>query len=280
MAHILLCLLAFLPTTTHGHLDAAFLQAVEPLYMHTYGTEAMAPMLYSLIRFHRPLNVVEFGGGYSTPFIARGLAENVVDAENELNDHPLPIMLHDEWYSGEGSEVPSLTVIDDGSQDDSRNFKQIMESIELPSTVHIEFKHGMRHSDVSDLPPLNSVGLIWNDAQWDPEYIKNWWPILKNDGGLMLLHNVIGNAPNNERWAVGSPRRIMKELFPDERFEFMTLIEPHKRYQGELVAKSSFVDIKKRVKMMKQYFFDTFYMAERDVIEMIKYRMCANSRSC
>ncbi len=28
---------------------------------------------------------------------------------------------------------------------------------------------------------------------------------------------------------------------------------------------------------MKQYFFDTFYMAERDVIGTIKYRMCTNS---
>ena len=40
----------------------------------------------------------------------------------------------------------------------------------------------------------DSLGLVWNDAQWDPAFLKRWWPLLKKDGGLLLLHNVIGNG--------------------------------------------------------------------------------------
>lgn len=77
------------------------------------------------------------------------------------------------------------------------------------------------------------LGLVWNDAQWDPDFIRAWWPLLKRDGGMLLLHNVIGNGERS-RWCIASPRRVVRELFPGEKFEFLTLLEPHKAYQGSV----------------------------------------------
>ena len=222
-----------LVSSSHAHLDAAFYDTVSTIYMHAYGTENMAPLLYSLVRFHRPTNVVEFGGGYTTAFLARGLADNAKDARAEPAEHPVPVMLHRDWYEAGGSENPTLTVVDDGSQN-NKDFEAMMKKLDLGDQVDIQFKHGGKHSDEPSDVAKDSVGLVWNDAQWDPEYLQQWWPRLKKDGGLMLLHNVIGNAADGKRWAIGSPRRVMQELFPDEEYEFMTLIEPHKRYQGSV----------------------------------------------
>jgi len=234
---LLLLLLVLHSTLTQSALDAEFYAAVAPLYMPTYGTENLAPLLYSLVRFQKPKNIVEFGGGYTTPFLARALVDNAHDATTELENHPVPVMLHPEWYNDDttNSKHPSLTVVDDNSQN-NQDFTAMMKKLAFDKKIKVTFKHGVRHSDISllDDVPLDSVGLVWNDAQWDPEYLKAWWPRLQKDGGLMLLHNVIGNAANGERWVVASPRRVMNELFPYEEYEFITLMEPHKRYQGSV----------------------------------------------
>ena len=78
-----------------------------------------------------------------------------------------------------------------------------------------------------------SLDLVWNDAQWDPSFIRDWWPLLRKDGGVLLLHNVIGNGEVS-RWCMASPKRVLKEVFPDEEFEFLTLLEPHKAHQGSV----------------------------------------------
>ena len=79
----------------------------------------------------------------------------------------------------------------------------------------------------------DSLGMVWNDAQWDPNFVRTWWPLLKKDGGLLLLHNVVGNGERS-RWCIASPKRVLRALFPGEKFEFLTLVEPHKAYQGSV----------------------------------------------
>jgi hypothetical protein len=56
-------------------MDRGFLEAIKPLYSPVMGTEAMGPLLYSLICFSRPQRVLEVGAGYTTPFI---LAHRVI----------------------------------------------------------------------------------------------------------------------------------------------------------------------------------------------------------
>ena len=64
-------------------LSTEFLSSVAKLYLPGYGTERMAPLLHSLVRFHRPERVVEFGFGYTTPFLAKALADNANDVAEE-----------------------------------------------------------------------------------------------------------------------------------------------------------------------------------------------------
>ena len=156
-------LLFYRPICTTGtYLDAHFMETVSTIYMHAYGTEKLAPLLYSLVRFHRPSNIVEFGGGYTTPFLAKGLNDNAHDALNEYIDHPIPLMLHREWYEEGGSLKPRLLVIDDGSQD-NKDFQSVMDELNFEK-VHVSFKKA-KHSTKPDIQN-DSVGLIWNDAQW------------------------------------------------------------------------------------------------------------------
>eukprot|EP01044_Picomonas_judraskeda_P003484 COSAG03_NODE_287_length_9368_cov_412.210594_2_plen_934_part_00 len=49
-----------------GIYDQEFLAAVQPLYDLHMGVENMGPLLYSLIRFHKPRHVLEVGAGYFT----------------------------------------------------------------------------------------------------------------------------------------------------------------------------------------------------------------------
>ena len=64
-------------------LSTEFLSSAAKLYLPGYGTERMAPLLHSLVRFHRPERVVEFGFGYTTPFLAKALADNANDVAEE-----------------------------------------------------------------------------------------------------------------------------------------------------------------------------------------------------
>lgn len=59
-------------------LDREFMDVVEDLYVPAMGTDTMAPMLYSLIRFTRARTVLEAGMGYTTPFLAKALHDNDV----------------------------------------------------------------------------------------------------------------------------------------------------------------------------------------------------------
>ena len=130
-----------------------------------------------------------------------------------------------------------LTVIDDQSQRGGETggfgsrVEAVLKRLKLDALVKIEAS--MNLAKAHSLFKPNSLGLVWNDAQWDPGFLQTWWPLVKKDGGLLLLHNVIGNGEIS-RWCVASPQRVLRSLFPDARFEFLTLLEPHKAYQGSV----------------------------------------------
>ena len=64
-------------------LDPSFLEAVKSLLSPWTGTELMAPLLYTLARFTRARTVLEGGSGYTTPFLAKALADNAHAVEEE-----------------------------------------------------------------------------------------------------------------------------------------------------------------------------------------------------
>ncbi len=64
-------------------LDPSFLEGVKSLRNPWTGTELMAPLLYTLARFTRARTVLEAGSGYTTPFLAKALADNAHAVEEE-----------------------------------------------------------------------------------------------------------------------------------------------------------------------------------------------------
>jgi hypothetical protein len=62
----------------------ADLRTVKRLLSPEMGTEIMAPLLHYLVRFTRAQNVVEGGAGYTTPFLAKALAQNKEDFDAEI----------------------------------------------------------------------------------------------------------------------------------------------------------------------------------------------------
>lgn len=64
-------------------LDPSFLEAVKSLQSPWAGTKLMAPLLYMLARFTRVRTVLEGGSGYTTPFLAKALADNTHAVEEE-----------------------------------------------------------------------------------------------------------------------------------------------------------------------------------------------------
>jgi hypothetical protein len=64
-------------------LDPSFLEAVKSLLTPWTGTELMAPLLYTLARFTRASTVLEGGSGYTTPFLAKALADNAHAVEEK-----------------------------------------------------------------------------------------------------------------------------------------------------------------------------------------------------
>ena len=144
------------------------------------------------------------------------------------------------WYETVAPHFsPRLFVVDDSSQrgadgkaeEYARTMASVLSNLRLDGRVTLH--SAMNLAQAHTLFEPDSLGLVWNDAQWDPDFIKAWWPLLKRDGGMLLLHNVIGNGERS-RWCIASPRRVVRELFPGEKFEFLTLLEPHKAYQGSV----------------------------------------------
>ena len=197
-------------------------------HTHTLsGTEAMAPLLHSLVRFHRPQTIVEIGYGYTTPFLAQGLADNALNSATESHYGSvgnIAEVLHKPWYENNNIDVginistteAHLVSIDDDSQRGDENesnsylksVQEVLKELNLNELVSIKSKLPL--SKAHRYFQHNSIDMIWNDATWNPEFMKKWWPRLKSDGGLLLLHNPIGNSDDGERWCVASPTRTLK----------------------------------------------------------------------
>jgi hypothetical protein len=126
------------PRSGQNGLTPAFIEAVSPVFLASFGTEQLAPMLHALVRFHRPEKVVELGYGYTTPFLAQALADNAANAaaeRSEMNDQRRGGLLRNAWYAENAQLAPKLFVVDDSSQrggpsmDKAEHFARAMEGV-------------------------------------------------------------------------------------------------------------------------------------------------------
>ena len=234
-------------------LDANFYRAVEPLYYPGMGTEHVACLLYTLVRMTRPRNVLEVGLGYTTPFIAQALADNVKEFQadrhslaNPVEDDERRLVLAEEYFRGD--YAPMHHAIDDFSDQDSsgKEALQVIEALKLDPMVQVhegDFRGLSREMNQSAFP----LDLVWFDCGGLPEYvdfIEEYWHLINLEHGMLLLHftysrlSFVRDGAQSVALICGPVANEIKRqqirAGVNASFEVLSLVEPHKRRQGSV----------------------------------------------
>ena len=195
----------------------------EDCFQQGMGTEQMAPLLYSLIRFVRPQRILEIGLGYTTPWLVKGLEDNEgvhIDGNADME------------YFGKPYD-PKIICIDDMSDKESsasqaalkykdNKYVNVIESLFQGKSQEIKEKFGM-------------IDFAWFDCGGHEEYeqfLKEYLPICS---GYVLLHFTYYRGKPNPNYDV------IKTYISNEEWERIDMIEPHKYRQG------SFTMVKRRM---------------------------------
>lgn len=234
-------------------LDARFHEAVAPLFVPGMGTEHVGPLLYSIVRMTRPRRVMEVGLGYTSPFLAQALADNVVeDAEDRAclaerpEDDLRRSLLREPFF--EAPYQPSLHAIDDhsGEGTSAPRVLETLDALGIHDFVEVhkaDFRGYSAKIDRASLP----LDFVWFDAGGPIEYIdflREYWPLINPEHGLLLLHFTYWNLTvhfegrDHTNLLCGS---IANELKRQQmraglaaKFEVLSLVEPHKTRQGSV----------------------------------------------
>ena len=230
--------------------SADFLSKAERLFQPKFGTEVMGPLLYQLVRFQRPRRVVEFGCGYSSAFLAQALADNAAAIVHELQDDQRGALRRTGFYQDRSHDVrrhPLELHIVDRDPVGLARVRAVLQDLGLldSSLLQISIAEATTGSDAKEphasLRFANaSVDFMWSDSHlWDPASLLSDWYRLTPGRGIMCLHNSVGthDVLGEPEWAWGDIEQWLEHLLPDsEGFETLTLLEPHKVYQGSFTA--------------------------------------------
>jgi len=238
-------------------LDGKFYQLVESLFHPGMGTEHVGPLLHSLVRMTRPRNILEVGMGYTSPFLATALHDNLAEisfdaaildkpesSRSDIEESRLDV-LNPAYYRGDYK--PFVHVIDDFTLDGSSASQvlNIIQNLGLDHLVKVhegDFRGMSKVLDPSSLP----LDLVWFDCGGPQEYqdfITEYWPLINTNYGVLLLHYTYWTLQENDD---GSPaligsgpivnefkrQQVMHGIYAN--FEVLSLVEPHKTRQGSV----------------------------------------------
>ena len=224
------------------------------LFTPGMGTEHIAPLLYSLVRMVRPRRVLEVGLGYTSPFLAQALMDNVSEVERDKKiltgsqiDQKRQSVLLPEYFEEDYS--PSLIAIDDMSLKGSTapKVQDVLKCLDLDSFVDVhngDFRGYSEKLNPQQLP----FDFIWFDCGGALEYIEflhEYWPLINENHGLLLLHYTYWYAEvSDEEGAAyqahflapiaNEIKRQQLDSSHESAFEVLSLLEPHKSRQGSL----------------------------------------------
>ena len=233
-------------------LDARFYETVAPLCMPGMGTEEVGPLLYSLVRMTRPHRALEVGLGYTSPFLAQALADNVVSFESDreivrTQDKGIHRSTLSTDYHQKADYAPMLHAIDDYSLDGT-SAPQVLGALEklglspLVTLWQGDFRGKSAEIGLGARP----LDFVWFDCGGIDEYvdfINEYWDLITVENGMLLLHFTY--------WTL-SKKRSVRELVMvmgsianeikrqqlsaglDAPFEVLSLVEPHKSRQGSV----------------------------------------------
>jgi predicted O-methyltransferase YrrM len=239
-------------------LNQDFLNTIEPLRIPAMGTELMGPLLYSLIRSMRPCRIVEAGMGYTTPFIAQALADNLKDHNREmaqlkkklqlwnerretlishqreasLGTINLECMLTDPPLSSPSyycsGYKPILYAVDNMTDTGSSaaRVKDILQKLDLLHVVdihHTDFRSFLDKVDRQWLP----FDLIWNDSE-NVGFVE-LFDLLNPNGGVMVMHDTLTSKDGID---MVTALKQAQATYMSADFELLNLLEPHKLFQS------------------------------------------------
>lgn len=233
----------------NGLPEERFHAAVARLRVPEMGTEAVAPLLASLVRFTRPRHVLEIGMGYTTPFLAAAMAE----VEREALAEAAALAAKSEPYLEAGAELddrwlnaapplvapgfyaepyrPRLVAVDDLSIPESSAVlvQQVLRELGLDGAVTV-VNASLR--DCADRLPegFADIDFAWIDA-WECLYFfDHFWELMNPDGGLVAMHYLL-TYPEGE--AILRYIAKFQQAHPGD-LEMVSFLEPHKLAQNSL----------------------------------------------
>jgi predicted O-methyltransferase YrrM len=231
-------------------ITAEFLRIAETLRVPVMGTENVALLLYSLTRMLRPRTVLEIGSGYTTMFLALGLADAAAEAAVDRD-----VLLHEpkgdrgRLLTDHATRAYSPTLLAlDTLKDPRTSAGRLGDALALAGLadrVTLLSRSFKAASTSLGLAP-GSLDLIWFDCGASStkgiEFLNEYWPLV-SDGGVVGLHSMRRPLPRSGRRssttvAAGLLNEILRRhavAGTRRRFEILSLAEPHKAVQGDVV---------------------------------------------
>jgi hypothetical protein len=255
--------------TRGGLYCPAFLAAAAPLYEQHMGAENMGPLLYSLVRFTKPAAILELGAGFTSIFLLQALADNAAEAAAADAAAASGALAGVPWLAPglpqlqEGLAGGTLHVVDNLAHEHTSAHRVAAAATSLGVRERLVY-HDADALD-SDLPSRlapnqRHFGLVWIDlgaAHRLGALVDAWWPRVAPQGGMLLVHSTLTNQAGRAwlaRMRAASAAAEADEADADDagvppaggaacggshpygRFELLSLLEPHKRFQNSVTA--------------------------------------------
>eukprot|EP00041_Stephanoeca_diplocostata_P014044 m.252131 g.252131 ORF g.252131 m.252131 type:complete len:674 (-) comp19555_c0_seq1:426-2447(-) len=234
--------------TTGALFNPAFLRIVQPLYDMHMGVENMAPLLYSLIRFTKPIRVLEVGAGYTSPFMLQALKDNYTEmsaykeqhlaGKCTVGEHNMPWCV-DEYMRKAGTEehFGVLHCIDNLAHEHTTAHLVIEAAQALDALDHLDLyiKDAWEYAKTCPLPEADqeSLDMVWLDfGQGDKLglFIDQIWPRIR-PGALVLCHSTLTNSLTRD-WLETMRARANDVTDVLGPFATLSMREPHKVFQN------------------------------------------------
>jgi len=239
-------------------------------FQHLSGTEHVAPMLYSMIRMTKPKTVVEFGTGYTTPFILLALRHNRDEylrnisilkrkskkyfselVKTERSEKDLESWWLDEttqaiyssdpvlpnpkyYYSDYDPQLYSFEVL-------PKNDKYVEKLVRLVEALKLEklftLNAGIRVQDyVNYLPEQRlPIDFAWNDFGNKLNFYNETYSHVNANGGILAFHNTT-NGEKEFKMDLDRVENKIKDKILEKKCELVTFLEPHKISQRSLTV--------------------------------------------
>jgi len=218
-------------------IDEAFRAAASALSSPKMGTEAVAPLLYDLVMLHRPRRILEVGGGLSSLYLLKALADcdAAITSERQVLDGNAESGLGNAVYYQTQPPPARLHMIDNLVHADTTAGKVIETAsrlgIDAPLRVHETDFIGYADKLPQDEGPFDMVWFDCGTIEYFQHFKRAYWPLVSRNGGLILIHSL---ATNFHGQMFLSELKLEQATKSFTEFELMTLIEPHKTRQNSI----------------------------------------------